>query len=620
MSLPLRTGLLICLAWLGNGCGHSIDPGDDAGKASPVKAFKIVAPRTALEMEEGELFTFRPRVALQGGAEADLAFRVGRGELPDGCVLDASTGELRWTPAETQGPGSYQLGFVCTPSDNPDAAEEYELTLKVLETNTVPSFEAPSELTVAAGAILEQRLTIVDTDFPANRLHLELTSGPDGAVVDAVGKLVYWEVPADWQQPQVEFTFACRDDGAPAQKATHTLLVTVTDIVKAVPVVAREPKTTDRLTEVAVELPPLPRPGEPVEATPLDFKLDPPAAAGDTRLSLMLPDGLRGLLKMRYLDDLDHRLAILLTDPFEADEVQGNLQDGIVATCELTGDGFRWTWAMTKDLTARGYQNNIRHGVLVVESKQGGPPRLVALQKSIDVPAPTIAQLLGDEELQARLVRRDRVKKVVPLEGFECTADNGNWQVDLDSHIDGFSLFLVNQELTRRVNARVPQGGMQFSEFGFRILPIPTEITIGLAAKPSPAETYQKMRGARKSLIRKQSDARRWTQKLATANAQLSSARRMKAKTPTQVAAKNTKINQATRAITQAQTRLNKLSVEIPADRNLVATMEAEWKAIVAQLKPVQDCTVSGELWRRIGDVRVPVLRLVPVDVDIAEN
>jgi len=34
-------------------------------------------------------------------------------------------------------------------------------------------------------------------------------------------------------------------------------------------------------------------------------------------------------------------------------------------------------------------------------------------------------------------------------------------------------------------------------------------------------------------------------------------------------------------------------------------------------LQPIRNCVISGELWRRIDDVRVPVLRLIPVQLGV---
>ncbi len=595
------------------GCGAG-ESRDVAGETVPVPEIEL--PSGPIKAQEGSALLFRPIIANQDQIPGSLRFQSTGGELPSGCQLDAASGELQWTPDEIQGPGQYGLQFSCSSESDPTQVSEYSLILDVAETNVPPQLNAPLEATLAAGSTLEQSIALSDADFPANQISLELKSGPKGVVVDGIRKLLYWEIPADWQEPHVEITLTARDNGTPPLTTSHTLAVIVTEIVAPPAPDAGSDGSNDRIPEVAVDLPTLPRPGEPVESTTLEVDFDPPLVAGDVRLSLMLPHDLRPLLKMRYLDDQDGRLAMMLTNPFEADEVEGNLSDGNVATCELIDSRLVWTWAMTKDLTARGYQNNLRNGVLVVESKSGATPRLVALQNVVEVPAPTLESMLNNDKLQATLIRHERIKKSIPLVGQECSAVVGKWSTNLESQVEGFSLQLYSPKLTQRVNTGTRVSAMQFTEFGFRVLPEAREVSISLDAKPSPTDLFQSRDAARNSLKKRRDSYRKWSGKLNAGQSNLRAANRINARNEFERTNKQTKINQANVLIKNAEEQLARLSVEIPADENLVAKMEKECDAVVAQLEPLRTCVVTGELSRRIDDVRVPVIRLVPVPLD----
>ena len=609
-SVVIATGFLTAA-----GCGQQ--PPETVPEPATSPSPEISSTPQPIDVNEGELLTFSPTVTNRAQIPESLVFEVQRGQLPQGCALDEATGALSWTPGETQGPGSYALHFTCRTTEESSVSTEYRVDVNVVETNQAPQFQGPDDLTAEAGSTLEQSIDLVDVDFPANHVTLKLQSGPEGAVVDELSKLLYWEIPQDWQVPQVEFTITAQDNGTPPQTTVQTLVATVTGIRKPVPKTSQPPPSRDRIPEFAVDLPALPQTtasAAPVKPVPLDLQLDPPVRDDDVRLSLLLPRELRPLLKTRYLDDDESRLAILLTDPFKPADVPGNLTDGIVATCEVIDSRFEWTWAKIVDFDARGYQNNIRHGVLTVDSRSDGSTRLVALQQVEDVPAPTLSLMLDSRKTKYRLSRPDRVKKTTPLEGINFVADNGSWTVHLTSHLDGFSSVLSDPRLAERVNARAPSQHPRFVEFGFRLLPGDDEITIELAAVPSPVTVLESFEGAKKSLRAKQDSYRRWNGKLRAANSALSSAQALPENNKVQRAKKRAAVSSANNRIRQADANLAKLSREIPADENLVAKMEAEWQAVRAKLEPVRRCMISGELWRRIEDVRVPVLRLIPVD------
>lgn len=216
------------------GCQNAADSDRDVSAANS-SMLKVRTPHRPIKIAEGALLSYRPRVFNWDALEGTVAFEVAGGELPEGCVLDEATGEVVWTPTETQGPGTYNLEFACRSNDEPENTTAYQVELQVVEANVAPRLDAPVDVSAAAGSTLEHLLGLADDDFPGNRVSLELTAGPAGAGVDEIGKLVYWEIPADWQQPRAEITVTAHDDGVPPLSTSRTFVVTVTDIATPEP-------------------------------------------------------------------------------------------------------------------------------------------------------------------------------------------------------------------------------------------------------------------------------------------------------------------------------------------------------------------------------------------------
>ncbi|MCA9110464.1 MAG: hypothetical protein KDA52_10975, partial [Planctomycetaceae bacterium] len=612
-------GMVVILGFV-SGCGGSPPPAAVVKPPTP----QIQPLDGPVLFEEGISKRFEPVIANRDEINGGLRFELLQGELPDKCEFDQSSGALEWTPDEFQGSSHHNLRFSCALEDDPTVAAEYAVELEIQEVNLPPKLVIPGEITISAGSILEQPVRPSDDDdFPVNQITLSLDSGPQGASIDAVRKLVYWEIPADWQQPQVEFVVSARDDGVPPLTTTQQFVVSIKDIVPPKPENAEESRF--RVPEYAVDLPPLPqvplgKQADPIESTTLELRFDPPLDATDVRVSLMLPHELRADLKTRYPDEHDEsHLAILLTESFEAEKVAGNLTDNIVATCRLTDSILNWTWALTKDLDARGYQNNVRSGVLVIGSKSGKEPRLVALQSMKEVLAPTLESILNSEKLLVRLTACDRVKKSIPFVGLGCQANNGTWTTELEAQIDGFALHLFSAELTNQVNRGARVNHMEFAEFHFRVLPKPKEISIGLDADPSPADVKEKFDSARNLLQRHLGDLRERETKLNGARAELASANKVQPRNEIEQIAKTRRINRANSRIQDLSKQVADLNAKIPGDENNLKVKQAEWDAIVAQLEPFRTCLVTGELHRQIGDdVRIPVYRLVAVADDPA--
>ena len=98
-----------------------------------------------------------------------------------GAVFNPATGEFSWTPAESQGPGSYTVTFGAT--DGLDAAEPRTTTITVNEVNQAPLFERSVREGYRCNAAVNSTVTldfaVTDPDLPAQTLAVDDTSAGD---------------------------------------------------------------------------------------------------------------------------------------------------------------------------------------------------------------------------------------------------------------------------------------------------------------------------------------------------------------------------------------------------------------------------------------------------------
>ncbi len=100
---------------------------------------------------------------------------------PPGAAFNPATGKFSWTPAESQGPGSYTVTFGAT--DGLDAAEPRTTTITVNEVNQAPLFERSVREGYRCNAAVNSTVTldfaVTDQDLPAQALAVDDESAGD---------------------------------------------------------------------------------------------------------------------------------------------------------------------------------------------------------------------------------------------------------------------------------------------------------------------------------------------------------------------------------------------------------------------------------------------------------
>ncbi|MGV3538510.1 MAG: tandem-95 repeat protein [Rufibacter sp.] len=165
-----------------------------------------------------------------------LAFSLVNG--PEGASINTATGAFTWTPAETQGPGTY--AFKVKVSDGAATAER-DITLTVTEVNLPPVLtNVPISASISELKPYVFIAKATDEDAPAQSLTFSLANGPAGATIHATTGTFAW-TPTEAQGPGT-FSFKVRvSDGVTTVEKTISLVVTE---VNEAPVLAAIPAKT----------------------------------------------------------------------------------------------------------------------------------------------------------------------------------------------------------------------------------------------------------------------------------------------------------------------------------------------------------------------------------------
>jgi hypothetical protein len=193
---------------------------------------QLVLPGARTVNEQTEL------VFIIDGTDADVPPNALTYELvsgPPGATFNAATRELRWTPTEGQGPGSFTATFRVTDS-NPDAVNEKQLgatgavSLTVAEVNLRPTLAGIGNQTATEELLFSVTATATDPDLPANGLAYSLETAPTGMAINPTTGQITW-TPTEAQGPGAHnVTVRVTDSGTPALAHTTSFSVTVSEV------------------------------------------------------------------------------------------------------------------------------------------------------------------------------------------------------------------------------------------------------------------------------------------------------------------------------------------------------------------------------------------------------
>ena len=172
---------------------------------------------------------------------------------PSGMTIDPETGDIAWTPEESQGPESYQVTVIVTDDGEAALSDSTVFEVNVDEVNVAPELAAIGGRTVNEGGTVSFTASATDSDEPANGLTFSLDSGaPEGAVIDPqTGQFVWTTTESDG--PGVfSVTVRVTDDGDGSLSDFETVSIQVDEVNVAPELASIAGPTVDELTAVSV--------------------------------------------------------------------------------------------------------------------------------------------------------------------------------------------------------------------------------------------------------------------------------------------------------------------------------------------------------------------------------
>lgn len=156
-----------------------------------------------------------------------LSYSLAEG-APEGMSIDSATGEITWTPAESQGPGSYSVIVEVADDGDPALVASQSFTVTVDEVNVAPELDPVDEASVDQGGVVTLQIVATDADEPANQLTFSLGGdSPVGAEIDPQTGWFTWTTAADQAPGAYPIEVVVADDGDPSLVDTMTFTVTV---------------------------------------------------------------------------------------------------------------------------------------------------------------------------------------------------------------------------------------------------------------------------------------------------------------------------------------------------------------------------------------------------------
>lgn len=184
-----------------------------------------IAPVGNRSVDELSLLDIALSVADVNGDTLTVSVDAG---VPAGATFDPATRRFRWTPTESQGPGSYPITFRVTDNGTPSLFTTESIVITVNNVNSPPVIVPVGNRSVLQGQTVQFTVAASDLDLPAQQVTLSMDQGaPTGATfIPATGEFT-WNVPIGQALGDYSVTFRARDDASPAGETTQTVVISV---------------------------------------------------------------------------------------------------------------------------------------------------------------------------------------------------------------------------------------------------------------------------------------------------------------------------------------------------------------------------------------------------------
>ncbi|MBN8246460.1 MAG: putative Ig domain-containing protein, partial [Verrucomicrobia bacterium] len=165
-----------------------------------------------------------------------------------------SSGDLEWTPDESDGPGTYAVTVRVSDGAVPPLDATTTFDIEVREANEPPVLAEVPDTVVDEFQPLTLMLQASDADLPTNGLAFSRISGPPQLEVSAGGELTW--TPGEADGPGIyEVTVQVTDDGTPPLSAVATFAIEVREVNEAPALPEIPAQSTDELSTLQFTLP-----------------------------------------------------------------------------------------------------------------------------------------------------------------------------------------------------------------------------------------------------------------------------------------------------------------------------------------------------------------------------
>ena len=184
----------------------------------------VLSPIADQALSEGDTLTLTLTATDTDEPAQELVYSLTAG--PEGMAVNVETGELVWTPSETQGPGDYSVSVTVTDNGSPPLSDTGSFMVTVEEFNESPVLGPIDLQSLVEGQLLALTLSVTDADVPANEFAFSLLNAPDGMTVDADTGVINWQTNFG-DAGMYTITAVVTDSGDPARSAEASFEVTV---------------------------------------------------------------------------------------------------------------------------------------------------------------------------------------------------------------------------------------------------------------------------------------------------------------------------------------------------------------------------------------------------------
>ena len=184
---------------------------------------QAILPQT---IDEGQTFTITAQATDLDAPAATITYSL-EGAVPQGAVLNPTTGVFTWQTSEVNGPSTNIFTVRATENNAQALSDSRSFTLLVNEVNQAPTITPVADITVTDGAEVFLRFSARDNDVPTQALTYNLQPGaPTEAAISSDGTFT-WPVPVDHPSGTNSITIRVADNGPGNLSASTTFRVIV---------------------------------------------------------------------------------------------------------------------------------------------------------------------------------------------------------------------------------------------------------------------------------------------------------------------------------------------------------------------------------------------------------